>query len=43
MKFSKAMNNSGELMGDEGAAVPLLLAGAVCGIQLRIKTPKFKC
>ena len=37
------MSNSGELMGDEGASVPLLPAGAVCGIQLRIKPPKFKC
>lgn len=42
--FSKAMSDSGELMGDEGAAsVPLLPAGAVCGIQLRIKPRKFKC
>lgn len=42
-KFSKAMSNSGELMGDEGAAVPSLAVVATCGIQLGIKPPKFKC
>jgi len=42
-KFSRAMSSSGQLMGAEGAAVPSLPAGAVCGTQLGIKPLKFKC